>query len=125
MSILIGGIAGASGRLSGGLAAVNPVMVSDVQPTALQVRPKSLGPSAGKFRRAIIDTTVDGTGAPLGAVTVKVLRTADDVKVDQVISDAGGNYEASVYEDGPFRADAYLVGAPDRAGTTVNTLKGV
>lgn len=100
-------------------------MMSDVTPIAMQIIPPRIGPRVGKFRRAIIDTTVNGAGAALGGVTVKILRTADDAKIDQTISDASGNYEASVYEDGPFRADAYLAGSPDVAGTTVNTLRGV
>jgi hypothetical protein len=124
MSVLVGGIPGSSSRLSGGLAGVGPVMVSDVTPMAIAQPPPSIGTRAGKFRRAIIGVTRNNAGNPLAAVTVEVYRTSDDVELDSQVSDANGNYELSVYEEGPFWCEAYLSGATDVAGSTVNTLKG-
>lgn len=71
----------------------------------------------------IAGITKDSAGAALPACTVDLFRTADDSKADSVVSDGSGAFE--------FRAPApaqnyylvaYLAGAPDVAGTTVNTL---
>jgi len=125
VSVLVGGIPGNSSRLGGGLAGTGPEMMSDVTPCALQVSPKSLGPNVGKFRRAIVGITKDSAGAALGACTVHAFRTPDDVEVDQQPSDVSGNYEVSVYDDGPFYLKAEKAGAPNVAGATDNTLVGV
>jgi hypothetical protein len=123
LSVLVGGIAGASSRLGGGLTAVGPRMVSDVTPTNLSRLP--LSQFEGKFRRVIRDTTLDAAGAPLAGVTVKVFDATTDQKVDQVVSDAAGVYEASVYNDATYQCIAYKAGAPDVAGASVNTVRGV
>jgi hypothetical protein len=79
---------------------------------------------AGGWSR-ITGITKDGAGAALGGCTVHLLRTADDVEVDQVVSDAGdGTYSVGAPTDGTHYAVAYLPGSPDVAGTTVNTLTG-
>jgi hypothetical protein len=124
MPSLIGGIVGASSRLSGGLSAVGPVMVSDVQPTPLQVTSKSLGQRVGKQTWAFYGITKDSAGAALAACTVDLFRTSDDMKVGTAVSDGAGNYEVYSYDAGPFYVVAYKAGAPDVAGTTVNTLTG-
>lgn len=64
----------------------------------------------------------DSTGAPLGNCTVKVFQTGDDVKVAEVISDASGNWSIEMLRQGPFYLVEYLVGSPDRAGTSINTI---
>lgn len=63
--------------------------------------------------------------APLGGVLVKLFRTSDDMKVDQIVSDPQGNYLVST----PYYPDAhylvqYKVGSPDVFGSSVNTLIG-
>ena len=70
--------------------------------------------------------TRDSTGAVLGGVTVQVFETATDRFVTEVISDATtGAYVVPVgIGTGPYYAVAYIAGAPDRGGTTVNTLVG-
>lgn len=70
--------------------------------------------------------TRDSTGAVLGGVTVQVFETATDRYITEVISDpTTGVYVVPVgIGTGPYYAVAYLAGAPDRAGTTVNTLAG-
>jgi hypothetical protein len=94
--------------------------------TTLGVGPTLLGTlplPAAYFR--IGGITKDSTGAALGGCTVKLFRTADDVEVDQTLSDGGGNYEFRSSAPAKFYyAVAYKPGAPDVAGTTVNTLAG-
>jgi hypothetical protein len=67
--------------------------------------------------------TRDGNGNPLGGVTVKLFNTINDVKVAQTVSDGSGNWSiAPPNVSGTFFVVEYLAGAPDRAGTSVNTL---
>jgi hypothetical protein len=68
--------------------------------------------------------TKDSTGTPLGACPVHLFRTSDDVEVDQSVSDGSGNYSLVCAGSGTFYVVAYKPGAPDVAGTTVNTLIG-
>ena len=63
----------------------------------------------------------DSAGSPLGNCTVKIFRTFDDVKVAQTVSDGSGNWSRQISELGPFFYVEYLAGAPDRAGTSINT----
>lgn len=73
----------------------------------------------------VFGVTKDSTGAALAACTVDLFRTADDVRVDTVVSDGSGNYEfRSASLTTAYYVVAYKVGAPDVAGTTVNTLIG-
>jgi hypothetical protein len=79
---------------------------------------------AGGWSR-ISGITKNAAGAVLGGCAVHLLRTADDVEVDQVVSDAGdGTYSVGAPTDDTYYAVAYLPGSPDVAGTTVNTLTG-
>jgi hypothetical protein len=109
---------------SGGAFSAGQQLV-DVPQAAIAFGVTSISRVAGKFRRAIHDVTEDGTGAPLGNCTVHCFRTSNDVLVDLQPSDASGNYEVSVYDDGPFYCVAYKAGSPDVAGTTSNQLTGV
>jgi len=68
--------------------------------------------------------TLDSSLAPLADCTVHLIRTADDVEVDQGQSDAGGFYSLTCAGSGTFYVVAYKPGGPDVAGTTVNTLTG-
>lgn len=122
MSVLIGGQSGNQSRIGTGLAASGPEFQPEVAQTPI-VSPQSR--LTGKFRRAIYGITKDSTGAALGACAVHAFRTTGDVQVDNQTSDASGNYEVSVYDDGPFYVVAYKAGAPDVTGATVNTLAGV
>ena len=79
---------------------------------------------------AVSGVTKDSTGTPLGGCTVDVFESNVSEPrrfVGRAVSDANGNY--SIMVNGPdtgmtFEAVAYLAGAPDRAGVTVNTLAG-
>ena len=88
--------------------------------------------SGAVSRYALIGVTRDAYGSPLGGATVKLFKTVGggnpdlkDVKVDEGISDASGNY--TVYT--PFYPYTHYIvtyksGVPDVHGTTVNTLIG-
>ena len=75
--------------------------------------------------RTITGTTRDSTGAALANCDVKLVRARDNAIVDEVTSGADGSFTfqtASPHET--YFLVAYLVGSPDVAGTTVNTLVG-
>lgn len=73
----------------------------------------------------IFGITKDSAGAVLAGCTVTLYRTADDVEVDKVTSDASGNYEfRGAGPSTAYYVVAYKAGSPDVAGTTVNTLIG-
>lgn len=66
--------------------------------------------------------TRDANNSPLGGVTVKCFRTADDMKTaDDVVSDVDGNFVIST----PFYEAHYLVmrktGSPEVSGVTVSS----
>jgi hypothetical protein len=71
----------------------------------------------------IAGITRDSTGAPLGNVTVQLFRTQDDFFVEEKISDGSGNFSFDATPVAHYLV-AYKAGAPDVAGTTVNTLVG-
>lgn len=65
----------------------------------------------------------NSSSVALGAgVGVEVFDTASNALVAKVSTDATGTYAVPLYYPGPFFAVAYQAGAPDIAGTTVNTL---
>jgi hypothetical protein len=66
--------------------------------------------------------TRDSTGAAIGACNLDLFNLADQV-VRSVVSDGSGNYQFVNPGSGPFYIVAYKAGAPDLAGTTVNTLQ--
>ena len=72
----------------------------------------------------ISGVTRNGQGAILGSCVVHLFLTATDVLWAVTTSDASGNYSFTVPSGSSFYAVAYLVGSPDLAGTTVNTLAG-
>lgn len=71
----------------------------------------------------IAGVTKDGTGAALGGCTVQLFRTWNDEYLGETMSDGAGNYSILAPGSSPFYLVAYKVGAPDVAGTTVNTLE--
>jgi hypothetical protein len=73
----------------------------------------------------ISGVTKDATGAPLGGVAVELFNTATDVREQAMVSDAGGNYAFTVDKTQFWYLSAYKSGAPDVAGSTVNTLVGL
>lgn len=73
-------------------------------------------------RYVITGVTKDSTGAALGLVTVDLFDTANDIIRATTISDANGNYLVDAQINTTYYLVAYKAGAPDVAGTTVNTL---
>jgi hypothetical protein len=78
--------------------------------------------SFSTLNATITGITKDSTGAALGICTVQLFRTLDDSFRSEVLSDASGNYVLYPDVTGPFYIVAYKAGAPDVAGTTMNTL---
>jgi hypothetical protein len=74
------------------------------------------------YNPTITGVTKDSTGAALAGCVVQLFRTADDVWRSETVSDANGVYVLYPDVGGPFYLVAYKAGAPDVAGTTVNTL---
>lgn len=70
----------------------------------------------------ITGVTRDGTGTPLGSCVVQLFRAWDDVFIEETVSDGSGNFSVRASGSGTFYIVAYKAGAPDLAGTTVNTL---
>jgi hypothetical protein len=73
----------------------------------------------------ITGVTKDSAGAALGSCVVQCFETASHRFVTQTTSDGSGNYRMAAQKDVQVFCVAYKTGAPDRAGTTVNTIVGV
>lgn len=93
----------------------------------------SVNPSSKPFRSRpfsqynsskITGVTMDSTGAALGSCVVQLFRSSNDLLIEESTSDGSGNYSFTLPIAGPFYIVAYKAGAPDVAGTTVNTLVG-
>ncbi len=81
-------------------------------------------------RWALTGVTRDSTGAALGNCAVVVMETGriavDGAPVDAMtVSDESGNYAVDLPNNNAHSAFAYLVGSPDRAGVTLNTITPV
>ncbi len=73
---------------------------------------------------SISGQTQDSNGAPLPFCTVKLFESATDTELGQTLSDGLGFYSFEIgINSGSFYVLAYLAGAPDVMGTTVNTLE--
>jgi hypothetical protein len=70
----------------------------------------------------ISGVTRDSASAAVGNCTVELLQSGGDIPTARTVSDASGNYLFNNPGSGPFYIVAYKAGAPDIAGTTVNTL---
>ena len=66
--------------------------------------------------------TRDSTGAVLASCRVMVFRTEDMSFVGETASDASGVWSMPMLKGGPFFIVEYKTGAPDRAGTSQNTI---
>lgn len=81
-------------------------------------------------RWALTGVTRDSTGAALGNCAVVVMETGrinvGGAAVDAMTtSDGSGNYSVELPNNGAHSAFAYLVGSPNRAGVTLNTITPV
>lgn len=77
--------------------------------------------NAPSIRSSLVGVSKDGAGAVLGGCTVRIFRTADDVKVAETLSDASGNWSVPMMPIGPYYYVEYLAGSPNKAGTSINT----
>lgn len=83
--------------------------------------PRRFARFSGSF--AISGTTRDANGVPLGGCAVHLFESATDLKVAETVSDGSGLFTFTVgTNSGTFYVVAYKPDAPDRFGTTVNTL---
>jgi hypothetical protein len=93
-------------------------------------RDRRLGDMSRPFKSASFSTTrtvltgitKDSGGAALASCVVQLFRTVDDLILAETTSDGSGVYVFYPTVGGPFYIVAYKAGAPDAAGTTVNTL---
>lgn len=77
----------------------------------------------GATMKKITGTTKDSAGASLANCVVQGFLTTTDQYVREVVSDTDGYYEFfSEFSGAQHYLVAYKAGAPDVAGTTVNTL---
>jgi len=71
----------------------------------------------------IMGRTVNANGVALGGATIEAFLTGNNMFVRATLSDSNGNYEVGTeYPGNTHYLVAYYPGAPDMAGTTVNTL---
>ena len=83
-------------------------------------------PPGRRIEVKISGYTKDSTGAVLPSCVVDLCRTVDDLRMDTGTSDAAGYYEfRTAIPAETYYVVAYKAGAPDVAGTTVNTVVGV
>ena len=73
------------------------------------------------YNATISGVTRDGSGTALGGCTVRLFGP-DDVLIAIVVSDGSGAFAFYPSRSGPYYLVAYRAGAPDVAGTTLNTL---
>ena len=72
----------------------------------------------------LADVTRDASGTPLGNCTVHLFNAATNALEQTTTSDASGNYSFTVDKTQLYYTREYKSGAPDVAGTSVNTLAG-
>lgn len=70
----------------------------------------------------ITGVTRDSNNAVLTGCAVELFRTLTDERILVTVSDGSGNYVFANPGSGPFYLVAYKAGAPDVAGTSVNTI---
>lgn len=80
-------------------------------------------PQPAAYQR-LVGVTKDSGGSTLGQCVVQAFRSVDGAFITQTMSDANGNYDLRVPTLDAVYLVAYKAGAPDVAGTTVNTLVG-
>lgn len=82
------------------------------------------GRSPGGVRNStLVGVAYTSAGSPAVGAKVDLHVTGGDFIVATVLSDASGNFRFDNPGTGPFYIVAYLAGNPDRAGSSVNTLR--
>lgn len=119
-----GGRRGSSGILAMPNRRYAAAKPNSANPLTYSSRPIRSAPMSDYIQARITGITKDSAGAVLGTCSVKLFRTSDNAFLFETISDGSGNYSFIIGEAGPFYVVSYKVGAPDVAGTTLNTLVG-
>ncbi len=106
------------------LIAIGGVPATPALPSVRAFTPSDL-PTQQLFM--LTGVTRDAQGVALGGCTVDVFLTSTDQKMYSQVSDPTTGVYSIIVQAPPatFYVVAYLAGAPDVAGTTVNTLQGV
>jgi hypothetical protein len=95
--------------------------IGNVKPCGPSRRPLRTPKFYGSF--SIIGVTHNASGGTLGGCTVHLFEAATDIEIAQTVSDGSGNFAFLIGNNaGFFYLVSYLAGAPDVAGTSVNTL---
>lgn len=85
--------------------------------------PSRLGYGGNCSIKFIMGRVKDANGNAIAGAVVKGYRTSDDKLANTITADNLGNYQiGTVYPGVNHYCVAYTAGAPDRVGTTVNTL---
>jgi hypothetical protein len=104
-------------------ARVNPAMVVAQCPCSNNyVAPTIMKRQTGRLNMAIMGVTRDVLNAAMPNARVMVFRTSDNEFIDEITSDAAGNYSILMLRSGPFFIVVYKVGAPDVTGATLNNI---
>jgi len=89
------------------------------------LKPRAFFNARHRIEVIVSGFTRDSAGAILPSCPVHLFRTSDDLLMDVGTSDANGYYEfRTAIPAELYYVVAYKAGAPDVAGTTVNTLTG-
>ena len=86
------------------------------------VTAKAFRSKTGAKNLTMTGVSRDSAGAILGNCRVMIFTTGDNLFVMETTSDGSGNWSVTLNKSGPFFLVEYKAGAPDLAGTSVNTL---
>jgi hypothetical protein len=116
----VSSVVGQGVRANAGVACTSgawlPVRANECLAQTMSARPGAW------TRYSLTGVSRDSSGAALATCTVKVFLTGNDTKQFETVSDASGNWSIDVGANpGPFYFVEYKTGAPDRAGTSLNT----
>lgn len=99
------------------------ILSQDFGQSVGQFEPNSADGPGNSGIKFIQGRTKDASGNIIGGVTVQGFRTQNDQFVRETLSDSNGVYQLGTeYPGEAHYLVAYVPGAPDRGGTTVNTL---
>lgn len=99
------------------------ILSSNFESSVGQFEPFSADGPGNQGIKFILGRTKDASGNIIGGAVVQGFRTTNDQFVRETLSDSNGIYQLGTeYPGENHYLVAYVPGAPDRGGTTVNTL---
>lgn len=99
------------------------IQSQDLGVTQFQFEPYSCDESGNQSIKFILGRTKDASNVMIGGVTVQGFLTVNDQFIRETLSDSNGVYQLGTeYPGQNHYIVAYVPGAPNRGGTTVNTL---